>query len=107
MTLPEASCMAETDLINRRRCVARNLRLPAARRKDIRIDLRPTEQRDNSTDLYALGRGYYGAIDWLFAPTFYSPSSLKSGKAGTLTRSRRKSHECALAAMEFRLKGES
>ena len=28
--------------------MARNLRLPAAKRKDIRIDLRPTERRDNN-----------------------------------------------------------
>ena len=65
---------------------------------------RATRQQHRSV---RLGRGYYDAIDWLFAPTFYSPSPLKSGKAGTLTRSRRKSHDCALAAMEFRLKGES
>jgi hypothetical protein len=44
--------------------------------------------------------------DLVVAATFYFPSPLKSGKAGTLTRSRRKSHESALAVMEFRLKGE-
>ena len=84
----------------------KKLRLPAARRKDIRIDLRPTERRDNSTDLYASGEDIMVRLTGCSPPTFYSPSPLKSGKAGTLTRSRRKSHDCALAAMEFRLKGE-
>jgi hypothetical protein len=33
--------------------------------------------------------------------------SLESGKGSSLSRRRRKSHECGLAAMEFRLKGRS
>jgi hypothetical protein len=33
--------------------------------------------------------------------------SLESGKRSSLSRRRRKSHECGLAAMEFRLKGRS
>ena len=32
------------------------------------MDLRPNEQRDNSTDLYASGRGYHDAIDLAVGP---------------------------------------
>jgi hypothetical protein len=42
---------------------------------------------------------------WLSAPMFYA-EPLKSGKRRSLSRSRRKSHECGLAAIGFRLKGE-
>jgi hypothetical protein len=38
--------------------------------------------------------------------TFHAPTPLKSGKRTSLSRSTRKSHECGLAAMGFRLKGE-
>jgi hypothetical protein len=43
-------------------------------------------------------------------PTVLPPllaEPLKSGKAGTLTRSRRKSHECGLAARGLWLRSES
>ena len=70
-------------------------------------DLRPTEQRDNSTDLYASARAYYDATDFAVGPDVLLAEPLESGNRSSLSRSRRKSHECALAAVEFRLNGES
>ena len=65
------------------------------------------EQRDSSLkDLYAFGRGYYDAIDLAVGPDVLLAEPLKSGKRSSLSRSRRKSHECGLAAKGFRLKGE-
>ena len=78
----------------------------AGSRENIRMALRPNEQRDNSTDLCAAGREYYGAIDLAVGPDVLLAKPLKSGKASSLTGSTRKSHECRLAATGFRLKGE-
>jgi hypothetical protein len=67
------------------------------------------EQRDSSLKaLHASGREYYDAIDLAVGRRCSTRrASLKSGKASSLTRSRRKSHECALAARGLRLKSES
>ena len=45
-------------------------------------------------------------IDLAVGPDVLPAEPLKSGKRSSLSRSRRKSHECGLAAIGFRLKGE-
>jgi hypothetical protein len=52
-------------------------------------------------------RGRISAIDLAVGPDVLLAEPLKSGKRSSLSRSRRKSHDCALAARGLRLKGES
>jgi len=67
--------------------------------------LRPNEQRDDSTDLNASVARIL-RCDWFSCQPRWSRrrASLKSGKVSSITSSRRKSHECALAARGLRLK---
>jgi hypothetical protein len=51
-------------------------------------------------------RGRISAIDLAVGPDVLLAEPLKSGKRSSLSRSRRKSHDCGLAAKGFRLKGE-
>jgi hypothetical protein len=51
-------------------------------------------------------RGRISAIGLVVRPDVLLAEPLKSGKRSSLSRSRRKSHECGLAAIGFRLKGE-
>ena len=59
-------CHGRADLTNRSRLRCKKFK--AGSREYVRIALRPNEQRDNSTDLYASGREYYGAIDLAVRP---------------------------------------
>jgi hypothetical protein len=51
-------------------------------------------------------RGGISDIDLAVGPDVLLAEPLKSGKRSSLTRSRRKSHECGLAAIGIRPKGE-
>jgi hypothetical protein len=51
-------------------------------------------------------QGGISAIDLAVGPDVLLAEPLKRGKRNSLSRSRRKSHECGLAPIGFRLKGE-